>query len=88
MPRAASRPGVFRRILRASLVALAALGWRHLCTMRAVGCENAVEASQVDPGFGHQGDESCNEVHRLEDDVRGAIALRCLELVTHLAIAQ
>jgi len=28
------------------------------------------------------------EVHRLEDDVRGSIAVRCLELVTHLAIAQ
>ena len=45
MPRAASRPGVFRRILRASLVALAALGWRHLCTMRAARREHIVEAS-------------------------------------------
>ena len=88
MPRAASRRSVFRRILRASLVALAALGWRHLCTMRAVGCENAVEASEVDPGFGHQGDESRNKVHRLEDDVRGAIAVRSFELVAHTAIAQ
>ena len=28
------------------------------------------------------------EVHRLEDDVRGAIAVRRFELVTHTAIAQ
>ena len=34
----------------------------------------------------HQGSETGDEVERLEDDVRGAIAVRCLELVTHLAI--
>jgi hypothetical protein len=54
--------GVFGRIRRGGLAALAALGRRHLCTMRAVRRENAVEASQVDPRFGHQGDQSCNDV--------------------------
>ena len=28
------------------------------------------------------------EVHRLEDDVRGAIAVRRLEFVAHMAVAQ
>ena len=42
--------GVFRRIRRAGLVTLAALGRRHLCTMRAVGGEYAMKSSEVDPG--------------------------------------
>ena len=37
--------GVFGRIRRAGLVALAAFSRRHLCTMGAVRGENAVEAS-------------------------------------------
>ena len=37
--------GVFGRIRRAGFVALAALGRRHLCTMRAIRGENAVEPS-------------------------------------------
>ena len=52
----------FRRICRAGLVALAAFSRRHLCTVCAVGGEDSVEPSEVDPGFGHQGDESCNDV--------------------------
>jgi hypothetical protein len=47
-----------------------------------------LESSQLDSGLGHQGDESRNKVHRLEDDVRGAIAVRRFEFVTHMAIAQ
>ena len=75
-------------IRRTSLVALAAFGRRHLRTMRTIGGKHAMESRQVDPWLGHQGDESLNKAHRLEDDVRGAIAVRCLELVTHRAIAQ
>ena len=78
--------GVFRRMQRVGLVALAVLGRRHLRTMRAVGGENAVEAGQVDPGLGHQGDKPGDEIQRFEDDLRGAIAVRRLELVAHLAI--
>ena len=88
MPGAASGRGVFGRIRRGGLAALAALGRRHLCTMRAIRGENAVEASEVDPWFGHQGNQPRNKVHRLEDDVRGAIAVRRFELVTDMAIAQ
>ena len=54
--------GVLRHIRRAGLVALAAFSRRHLCTVCAVGGEDSVEPSEVDPGFGHQGDESCNDV--------------------------
>ena len=37
---------------------------------------------------GHQGDESRDEFHRLEDNVRDAIAVRRFKLVAHRAIAQ
>ena len=37
---------------------------------------------QVDARFGLQRDELRNEVHRLEDDVRDAIAVQRLELLT------
>ena len=69
-------------------VALAPLGWRHPRLMRAVGGEHTMESSQIDPGLGDQGDKPDNEVQRLEDDVRGAIAVRRLELETHVAIGQ
>ena len=88
MPRAAGGRGVVRRIRRAGLVALAVLGRRHLCTMRAVGGEDTMESSQVDSGLGHQCDKPRNEVHRFEYDVSGAIAVRRFELVTHMAITQ
>ena len=47
-----------------------------------------MEAGQVGPRLRHQGDKPGDEVQRFEDDVRGAIAVRRLELVTHLAIVQ
>ena len=46
-----------------------------------------MKPSEVDPGFGDQGDKPRDKVHRLEDDVRGAIAVRRFELVAHTAIA-
>ena len=77
---------VFRPVRRAGLVTLAPLGRRHPRTMRAVRGENPVKSSQVDSGLRYQGDKPDDEVQRLENDVRGAIAVRCLELVTHVAI--
>ena len=56
-------------------------------TMRAVGGENPVKSTQVDPGLRHQGDKPRDEVQRLEYDMRGAISIRRFELVAHLAIA-
>jgi len=62
MPRAAGGRGVFRCMRRAGLVALAALGRRHLRTMRAVRGKNAVEAGQVGPWLRHQGDKPGDDV--------------------------
>ncbi len=45
-----------------------------------------METGQVDSGFRHQGNETGDEVQRLENDVRRAIAVRHLKLVTHVAI--
>ena len=77
-----------RRICRTGLVALTALGRRHLCAMRTVRGEHTMKSSQVNPRLRHQRDESGDEVHRPEDDVRGAIAVRRFKLVAQLAIAQ
>ena len=49
--------------------------------MRAVRGEYAVESSKVDPRLRHQRDKPGDEVQRLENDVRGAIAVRRFELV-------
>jgi len=53
-----------RRMCRTGLVALTALGRRHLCAMRAVGGKHAVESSQINPRLRHQRDESGDEVLR------------------------
>ena len=42
--------------------------------------------SQVYSGLRHQGGQPGNEIQRLEDDVRSAIAIQCRELVTDIAI--
>jgi hypothetical protein len=71
--------------------------------MRAIWGENA-EAGQVAPGLRHQGDEPGNDVQdalmsRAQDAQERlkssgskmtcvVITVRCLEFVTHLAIAQ
>jgi hypothetical protein len=47
-----------------------------------------VKSSQVEPGLRYQGDKPRDEVQRLENHMRGAIALRRLELVAHIAIGQ
>ena len=45
-------------------------------------------SNEVDPGLRRQGDESGENGHRPENDLHGAIAVRCLEVATHMAIAQ
>ncbi|MFT5176017.1 MAG: hypothetical protein ACI8W7_004211 [Gammaproteobacteria bacterium] len=88
MPGAARGRGVFGRIRRAGLVALTALGRRDLCAMCAVRGEHSVKSSEVDPRLRHPRNKSGNEVHRLENHMRSAIAVWRFELVTHVAIAQ
>jgi len=45
-----------------------------------------VKAGQVDSRLRHQGRQPRDEVQRLEDDVRGAVAVRGLELVADVAV--
>ena len=45
-----------------------------------------MKSRQIHPRFWHQGRQSGDEVQWLKDNVRRAIAVRCLELVTDLAI--
>jgi len=68
------------------LVALASFGEHQRRTMLAVRCEYAMETGQVDAGFRYQSGQACNEVQWFEDHMRGAIAVRGLELVTHITI--
>ena len=54
-------------------------GRRHPSPVLAVRREHAVNAGQVDPGFGHQRRQTGDEIQRLEDDVGGAVPVGCLE---------
>ena len=48
--------------------------------------KHTVKAGEVDAWLGHQSGQPGNEIQRLKDDVRGAVAVRCLELVPDIAI--
>jgi len=72
--------------LQGCFVALTAPGWSDLCTVLTVGCKDAVESGEVDPGFGDQCGEACNEIQRFEDHMGGAIAPGVLEGVADLAV--
>ena len=52
-------------VIRCGPITLAALGRRHLCTMRAVGGEDTTEQSQVDSRLGHQRDKTRGVVYRV-----------------------
>ena len=54
--------------------------------MLAVRCEYTVKTCQIDSGLGHQCGQLGNEIHRLEDHVGGAIAIRRFQLISNLAI--
>jgi hypothetical protein len=64
----------------------APLGRCHPRTVFAVGRKHAVEARQVDPRFRHQRCQPGNEVEGLEDNVRGAVTVRRLQLVPDVAV--
>jgi len=65
--------------------ALAPPGLRHLRPVGAVRGEHAVEADEIDSRFGHQRSEPGDEIQRLEEHVRGAVAVGRLERVAHQA---
>jgi len=52
----------------------------HRCSLLAVRGKYPMEVRQIDPGFWHQGGEPGDEIERLEDDMRGAVTVRRLEL--------
>ncbi len=45
-----------------------------------------METGQIDSGFRHQGGQPGDKIQGLEDDMRGAIPTRRLELVTNITI--
>ena len=68
------------------LVAPAPPGRRHLGAVGAVGGKHAVVAGEIDSRPRHQGGQAGDEVQRLEDNVGGAVAIRCLQLVADVAV--
>jgi len=58
----------------------------HQRTVFAVRGEYTVKTCQIDSGLGHQGGQLGDEIHRLEDHVGGAIAIRRFQLISNLAI--
>ena len=66
-------------------VALTPAGRGDKCAVFAVGSEYSVKSCQVHSGFWYQGGQSRDKVQWLEDHMGGAVAERCLQLVSHLA---
>jgi hypothetical protein len=64
---------------------LAPPGLGHLRAVRAVRGKHAVEAGEIDARFGHQRGQSCDEIQRLEEHVRGTVRVGRLQLVAHQA---
>jgi len=60
--------------------------WRHPRAMLTVGCEHAVIARQIHPRFRHQRRQPRDEVQGLENDMGGAVTIRGLQLIAHLAL--
>ena len=56
--------------------------------MRAVRGKDTMESCQVDPRPGHQGGKPGNEVQGLEEDVRGPVPVRRLELIADVAVGR
>ena len=48
------------------LFACAALGWRYPGPVLVIGCEQAMQASQVEARLGDQGNQAGNEIQRFE----------------------
>lgn len=67
---------------------LAPLGGCYLSPVFAVGREDAIETCEVDSWLGYQRGQLRHEIQWLKDHMGGAIAIRCLQFVTHLAIGR
>ncbi len=60
-------------------------GGRHFGAVFAVGGKYTMKPCQVHSRLGHQRRQLGNEIQRLKDDVRGAIAVGRFELVADIA---
>ena len=77
---------VLCRMGSCGFASLAASSRSDQCPVLTVGCEDAVEAGEVDPGFWHEGGEARDKVQGLEDHMGSAITPGVLEGVAHLAM--
>ena len=77
---------VLCRMGSCGFASLAASSRSDQCPVLTVGCEDAVEAGEVDPGFWHEGGEACDKVQGLEYHMGSAITPAVLEGVAHLAM--
>ncbi len=50
------------------------------------GSKDTVVSGEVDSGPGHQGNQMGDEAQRVKDHMGGAIAIRCLQFVAHIAV--
>ncbi|MCP5472343.1 MAG: MBL fold metallo-hydrolase [Sinobacteraceae bacterium] len=82
----AGRGGLVGALLRLRLAPpLAPMRRRDGCAQPTVRCEHTVVPGQVHPRRRHQCREPCDEIQRLQHNVRGAVAVRRLQGVAHLA---
>lgn len=56
--------------------------------MLTVRGKHPMKAGQIDSGLRNQSRQLCDEVERLEDDVRGTSTTRCLQRVADVAIGR
>lgn len=67
------------------LDAFPAPAWCDQPTTAVVRRQDTVVTSVVDAGFGYQGSQTGNEIHRFEGHLCRSISVRCLQRVDHLA---
>ena len=65
--------------------AFAAFGWRDQSSPSVVRREHSMIPGEVDARFWHECRQSCDEIHRLECHLRGAIPVRRLQGIENLA---
>ena len=82
MPEDGSEPAV---ITGDSLHTLAAFSWCDQSAPAVIWHQDAVIAGEVDAGFGYQGSQPGNEIHRFEGFLCRSIPVGCLQGVNHFA---
>ena len=73
-------------VTRLGFVAFAPFGGRHQRAVLAVRREHPMKAGEIHSGLRHQGGQPGKEIQWLEDDVRGPVPVRRLQLVANVAV--